>query len=124
MYIRIRMVDFLHQLMIFMNDYLKSWTNDDLMHFKEGNTAYRNKIPKGSEVANIFVGEFDFLTKPVSALVRLAKPTLLGDFTEVPLPSRFVFLMLGPKVTDATSSKKPICIYIISTLRSNLNITW
>ena len=50
-------------------------------------------------MANVLVGEFDFLTKPVSALVRLATPTQLGDFTEVPLPTRFIFLMLGPKVT-------------------------
>lgn len=75
----------------------KNWTEDDFSQFKKGNTEYKNKIPKGSEVANVLVGEFDFLTKPVSALVRLATPTQLGDFTEVPLPTRFIFLMLGPK---------------------------
>jgi sodium bicarbonate transporter 10 len=56
------------------------------------------KIPHGAEVTNVLVGEVDFLDKPVSALVRLANSAILGDFTEVPLPSRFVFVLLGPKV--------------------------
>ena len=50
------------------------------------------------QVTNVLVGEVDFLDKPVSAFVRLANATILGDFTEVPLPSRFVFVLLGPKV--------------------------
>lgn len=56
------------------------------------------KIPTGAEVSNVFVGEVDFLEKPVSAFVRLATPSVLGDFTEVVLPTRFVFVLLGPKV--------------------------
>jgi hypothetical protein len=64
----------------------------------KGNSPFMKKIPPGAEVNNVLVGEVDFLDKPVSAFVRLAKGTILGDFAEVRLPSRFVFLLLGPKV--------------------------
>ncbi|XP_046442377.1 sodium bicarbonate cotransporter 3-like isoform X1 [Daphnia pulex] len=63
----------------------------------KGNSPFMKKIPPGAEVNNVLVGEVDFLDKPVSAFVRLSKATILGDFAEVRLPSRFVFLLLGPK---------------------------
>ena len=56
------------------------------------------KIPAGSEASNILVGEVDFLEKPVTGFVRLTQSTSLGDMTEVPVPTRFIFVMLGPKV--------------------------
>ncbi|CAH1961217.1 unnamed protein product [Acanthoscelides obtectus] len=54
------------------------------------------KIPPGSEASNILVGEVDFLEKPISAFVRLNKASILGDLTEVPIPTRFLFILLGP----------------------------
>lgn len=56
------------------------------------------KLPPGAEVTNVLVGELDFLEKPISAFVRLSNAAILGDFTEVLLPSRFVFVLLGPTV--------------------------
>ena len=56
------------------------------------------KLPPGAEVTNVLVGEVDFLDKPISAFIRLANAAILGDFTEVPVPTRFVFVLLGPKV--------------------------
>lgn len=60
------------------------------------------KIPAGSEAANILVGEVDFLEKPIAAFVRLSQGASLGDMTEVPVPTRFIFIMLGPKVSDVS----------------------
>ena len=54
------------------------------------------KIPPGAEAANIFVGEVDYLNHQIVAFVRLAKAQVIGDLTEVPVPSRFLFLLLGP----------------------------
>ena len=54
------------------------------------------KIPKGAEASNILVGEVDFLEKPFSAFIRLQEAAILGDLTEVPVPTRFLFIMLGP----------------------------
>ena len=56
------------------------------------------KIPKGAEASNILVGEVDFLEKPLSAFIRLKEATILGDLTEVPVPTRFLFVLLGPFV--------------------------
>lgn len=54
------------------------------------------KIPIGAEASNILVGEVDFLEKPISAFIRLNNGAILGDLTEVPVPTRFLFLLLGP----------------------------
>ncbi|KAJ7338298.1 hypothetical protein JRQ81_011107 [Phrynocephalus forsythii] len=58
--------------------------------------AFRKKIPSGTEVANILVGEASFLEKPFVAFVRLRESVLLGNLTEVAFPSRFLFILLGP----------------------------
>lgn len=54
------------------------------------------KVPPGAEADNILVGEVDFLDKYVSAFVRLSQACNLGDLTEVPVPTRFLFILLGP----------------------------
>lgn len=58
---------------------------------------FMKKIPPGSEASNVLVGEVDFLTHSIIAFVRLQKGQLLGDLTEVPIPTRFLFILLGPK---------------------------
>lgn len=58
------------------------------------------KIPAGAEASNVLVGEVDCLEKPVSAFIRLVQPVVLGDLTEVPVPTRFVFILLGPVVSE------------------------
>jgi len=60
------------------------------------------KIPQGAEASNILVGQVDFLEKPVSAFVRLNQGTFLGDITEVPVPTRFLFILFGPTVSVST----------------------
>ena len=45
----------------------------------------------------MLVGEVDFLSHPIIAFVRLANSQVLGDLTEIPIPTRFLFIMLGPK---------------------------
>ena len=68
------------------------------------NLQFMRKIPPGAEASNILVGEVDFLEKPVSAFIRLSTASLMGDLTEVPVPTRFIFLLLGPVVSDMTCS--------------------
>lgn len=57
------------------------------------------KIPDGAEAANIWVGEMDALKYPVTAFIRLSEARPIGDLTEVPLPTRFLFIHLGPPGT-------------------------
>lgn len=63
------------------------------------NSHFMKKIPKGAEASNILVGEVNFLEKPFSAFIRLQEASILGDLTEVPVPTRFLFIMLGPCVS-------------------------
>ncbi|XP_052079267.1 sodium bicarbonate cotransporter 3-like isoform X1 [Mytilus californianus] len=60
------------------------------------NLHFMKKIPPGAEAANILVGEVDFLTNhQIVAFIRLLKP-VMADLTEVPVPTKFLFVLLGP----------------------------
>jgi len=61
------------------------------------------KIPAGAEASNILVGEVDFLDKTLSAFIRLSQAGIMGDLTEVPVPTRFIFVLLGPMVRTLLS---------------------
>uniref|UniRef100_A0A1A8B3L3 Anion exchange protein n=4 Tax=Nothobranchius TaxID=28779 RepID=A0A1A8B3L3_NOTFU len=64
--------------------------------FSKVDMNFMKKIPPGAEASNVLVGEVDFLEQPVIAFVRLSPAVLLTGLTEVPVPTRFLFLMLGP----------------------------
>ncbi|CAI2732887.1 unnamed protein product [Schistosoma spindalis] len=56
---------------------------------------FLKKIAPGSETSNILVGETTFLTTQITVFIRLKEAVLLGDLTEVPVPTRFLFIHLG-----------------------------
>uniref|UniRef100_A0AAQ4NRX2 Anion exchange protein n=1 Tax=Gasterosteus aculeatus aculeatus TaxID=481459 RepID=A0AAQ4NRX2_GASAC len=56
---------------------------------------FMKKIPEGAEASNVLVGELDFLQRPIVAFVRLSPAVLLTGLTEVPIPTRFLFILLG-----------------------------
>uniref|UniRef100_UPI0037E9AC85 sodium bicarbonate cotransporter 3-like isoform X2 n=1 Tax=Semicossyphus pulcher TaxID=241346 RepID=UPI0037E9AC85 len=64
--------------------------------FSKVDMNFMKKIPPGAEASNVLVGEADFLERPIIAFVRLAPAMLLTGLTEVPVPTRFLFLLLGP----------------------------
>ncbi|XP_041927280.1 sodium-driven chloride bicarbonate exchanger [Alosa alosa] len=64
--------------------------------FSKIDLHFMKKIPPGAEAANILVGELDFLDKPVVAFVRLSPAVMLNGIAEVPITSRFLFILLGP----------------------------
>ncbi|XP_072289787.1 electrogenic sodium bicarbonate cotransporter 4 [Eucyclogobius newberryi] len=74
-----------------MNDISDTPSTDQLKN------KFMKKIPRDAEASNVLVGEVDFLTKPFVAFVRLAEATTLGGLTEVPVPTRFLFILLGPQ---------------------------
>ncbi|XP_069037657.1 electrogenic sodium bicarbonate cotransporter 4 isoform X2 [Lepisosteus oculatus] len=73
-----------------MNDISDTPSTDQLKN------KFMKKIPRDAEASNVLVGEVDFLDKPFVAFVRLAQATTLGGLTEVPVPTRFLFVLLGP----------------------------
>ncbi|XP_017281821.1 solute carrier family 4 member 4a isoform X3 [Kryptolebias marmoratus] len=58
---------------------------------------FMKKLPRDAEASNVLVGEVDFLDAPFVAFVRLHQAVMLGALTEVPVPTRFLFILLGPK---------------------------
>uniref|UniRef100_A0A8C1H923 Anion exchange protein n=1 Tax=Cyprinus carpio carpio TaxID=630221 RepID=A0A8C1H923_CYPCA len=73
-----------------MNDIADTPSTDQLKN------KFMKKIPRDAEASNVLVGEVDFLEKPFVAFVRLSQATTLGGLTEVPVPTRFLFVLLGP----------------------------
>ncbi|XP_014248076.1 sodium bicarbonate cotransporter 3 isoform X2 [Cimex lectularius] len=74
----------------------RNYSSSDLNGDHKANLHFMRKIPPGAEASNILVGEVDFLDKPLSAFIRLNQGTYFGDLTEVPVPTRFLFVLLGP----------------------------
>ncbi|XP_077405678.1 sodium bicarbonate cotransporter 3-like isoform X8 [Vanacampus margaritifer] len=64
--------------------------------FSKVDMNFMKKIPPGAEASNVLVGEVDFLEKPIIVFVRLSPAVLITGLTEVPVPTRFLFLLLGP----------------------------
>ena len=55
------------------------------------------KLLTRAEAIAVLVGATDFLSKPVVAFVRLNHSQELENMMEVPLPVKFIFIMLGPQ---------------------------
>lgn len=64
--------------------------------FSKVDMNFMKKIPPGAEASNVLVGEVESLERPIIAFVRLSPAVLLSGLTEVPVPTRFLFLLLGP----------------------------
>lgn len=69
-------------------------SSGDLEEKHKTNTNFMRKIPPGAEASNILVGEVDFLDKSLAAFVRLNQAYILGDLTEVPVPTRYNMIFL------------------------------
>ncbi|XP_012224582.2 band 3 anion transport protein isoform X3 [Linepithema humile] len=73
-------------------------SNEDL---KKGQNEYiLKRIPAGAEATVVLVGAVDFLDQPTIAFVRLAEGVFIPSITEVKIPVRFVFILLGPRNAD------------------------
>ncbi|XP_033728588.1 electrogenic sodium bicarbonate cotransporter 1-like [Pecten maximus] len=79
------------------------------------NRKFLRKIPVGAEVLNILVGEVDALDSRLAAFVRLRNAKNLGNISEVPLPTRFLFIMLVPKNAFESSSEIGRCMGTLMT---------
>ncbi|XP_060136452.1 anion exchange protein 2 [Zootoca vivipara] len=54
------------------------------------------KIPDNAEATVVLVGSVEFLDQPTMAFVRLQEAALMDSVLEVPVPVRFLFVLLGP----------------------------
>uniref|UniRef100_A0A8C5HI50 Anion exchange protein n=1 Tax=Gouania willdenowi TaxID=441366 RepID=A0A8C5HI50_GOUWI len=58
------------------------------------------KIPKDAEAVIVLVGCVDFLEQPAMAFIRLSEAIALDSVLEVPVPVRFLFILLGPSQSN------------------------
>lgn len=64
--------------------------------FQRTHNLFMKKVPRGTEACNILVSSVDFVTEPHMILVRLKDSFLLEDFCEIPVPTRFICIFIGP----------------------------
>ncbi|XP_015186567.1 PREDICTED: band 3 anion transport protein isoform X2 [Polistes dominula] len=74
-------------------------SNEDL-NKKGQNEHILKRIPAGAEATIVLVGAVDFLDQPTIAFVRLAEGVFMPAITEVKIPVRFMFTLLGPRNGD------------------------
>lgn len=67
---------------------------------KAAKESILKRIPLGAEATTVLVGAVDFLEQPTIAFVRLAEGIFMPSITEVPIPVRFLFILLGPTNAD------------------------
>uniref|UniRef100_A0A1B6DDV8 Anion exchange protein n=1 Tax=Clastoptera arizonana TaxID=38151 RepID=A0A1B6DDV8_9HEMI len=67
---------------------------------KAAKESIMKRIPSGAEATTVLVGAVDFLKQPTIAFVRLAEGILIPSITEVPLPVRFLFILMGPLTAE------------------------
>lgn len=66
----------------------------------KGNEYIMKRIPAGAEATVVLVGAVDFLDQPTIAFVRLAEGVPMPSITEVSIPVRFMFTLLGPRDSE------------------------
>ncbi|XP_024084063.1 band 3 anion transport protein isoform X3 [Cimex lectularius] len=74
-------------------------SSEDLTR-KAAKESILKRIPIGAEATTVLVGAVDFLAQPTIAFVRLAEGILIPTVTEIPIPVRFMFILLGPLSAD------------------------
>ncbi|XP_066588626.1 band 3 anion transport protein isoform X2 [Prorops nasuta] len=87
-----------HHTTVDMKEELTYTSNEDLK--KSHNDYILKRIPAGAEATVVLVGAVDFLDQPTIAFVRLAEGVYIPSITEVTMPVRFLFTLLGPRNAD------------------------
>ncbi|KAL7734703.1 hypothetical protein ACLKA6_010995 [Drosophila palustris] len=83
-----------NELKIDMKDDMYSSSQEDLKKLQ--NDTILRRIPAGAEATTVLVGAVEFLEQPTIAFVRLSEGVMMPSLTEVPVPVRFMFVLLGP----------------------------
>lgn len=81
-----------------MKEEMYTSSSEDLKKAKD--EAILKRIPVGAEATTVLVGAVDFLEQPTIAFVRLAEGVLMPSITEVTIPVRFLFILLGPTMAE------------------------
>lgn len=69
---------------------------------RKNESNLKSRIPADAEATAVMVGALNSLSNPVLAFVRIAKGVKLDGLTEVDIPCRFIFIMLGPSEKEDT----------------------
>ena len=67
-----------------------------VVRMRQFDTELMRRLHDDCESTVVMVGRVDYLQVPVSIFVRLRSAVDFGDLCEVPKPTRFVYVLLGP----------------------------
>lgn len=77
---------------------------------KQQNERFLRKVPKGAEACNLMVGVLDDLNVGLVGFVRLNDGRDIINLSSVPLPTRFVVFILGPKGSEVHLREMGRCL--------------
>jgi len=69
--------------------------------YVQPNKRLMRKLPVDTECASLLVGHADFLDDLVVSYFRFRSATVIDGLTEVALPTRFLFVAVGPPETTS-----------------------
>ncbi|XP_056152856.1 solute carrier family 4 member 1b (Diego blood group) [Lampris incognitus] len=72
----------------------------DVVEMRKFSVRERRDASESVEASMVLVGALDFLERPTVAFVRLKEPVVLDSALEVPVPVRFVFVLVGPSKSE------------------------
>ncbi|XP_039286283.1 anion exchange protein 2 isoform X2 [Nilaparvata lugens] len=88
-----------HHHTVDMKEEVYTSSTEDLSR-RAAKESILKRIPIGAEATTVLVGAVEFLEQPTIAFVRLAEGIFIPTITEVTIPVRFLFILLGPKDAD------------------------
>lgn len=74
-------------------------TEESKLIRRKTNLNLMKKLENTSEALNILVGQASTLDDQLCIFIRLKEGVVLGELTEVAIPSRFIFILIGPAVS-------------------------
>ncbi|CAG7833125.1 unnamed protein product [Allacma fusca] len=75
-------------------------SEEDVRWMSKDKENILRRIPAGAEASVVLVGKEESLEGPAFAFVRLAESVYMPNITEVPIPVRFIFILMGPSSYD------------------------
>ena len=118
------------QFRVTVNNYRSKDDNGD--QFEDHKSDIQRKIPENAQATTVLVGAHDSLSCIISAFIRLAGGCDLGNFAEVRIPVRFMFVLLGPEddrmdyheVGRSISTLMSDKIFLESAYQAKVSVAW
>jgi solute carrier family 4 anion exchanger 2 len=79
---------------------LSNLSEEEVKWVLSKDSSLLRRIPVGAEASIVLVGKDEKLQRPIMSFIRLAESSYMPNITELPIPVRFLYILLGPSTFD------------------------